>query len=110
MTMRELYITLVELTESKNILLVEELPPCGVKHLRGLFWNNEEGSMIWINPTLSLAQKISTLAHELGHFMLHRETGYSILESGTTDNQREREATEYGRRLIRFLISIWNTP
>lgn len=79
MTMQELYIALVELTESRNILLVEELPPCGVKHLRGLFWNNEEGSMIWINPTLSLAQKISTLAHELGHYMLHRTSGTNIL-------------------------------
>jgi len=104
MTMQELYIALVELTESRNILLVEELPPCGVKHLRGLFWNNEEGSMIWINPTLSLAQKISTLAHELGHYMLHRTSGTNILHRGSTDQQKEREATEYGQRLIRFLI------
>ena len=104
MTMQELYIALVELTESRNILLVEELPPCGVKHLRGLFWNNEEGSMIWINPTLSLAQKISTLAHELGHYMLHRTSGTNILHRGSTDQQKEREATEYGQRLIWFLI------
>mgnify|MGYP001298699784 FL=1 len=110
MTMQELYKRLVKLAEQRNIVVVDhDNMPVDVG-FAGWYMYDQNENFIWIRPSLPLAKKISVLAHELGHFMLHRETGYSILESGTTDNQREREATEYGRRLIRFLISIWNTP
>jgi Zn-dependent peptidase ImmA (M78 family) len=104
MTMRELYRALTELTERRGISLIEDEPSEGMADVKGLFYSGQGWSMIWIKPSLPLAQKISTLAHELGHYMLHRTSGTNILHRGSTDQQKEREATEYGQRLIWFLI------
>lgn len=104
MTMQELYGALRELTERRGIRLTEDEPSAGMEGVNGLFCRGQGWSMIWVRPSLPLAQKISTLAHELGHYMLHRASGVNLLERGGIDEQKEHEATEYGRRLIRFLI------
>ena len=104
MTLKELYSRLKELAGQRNVFVVDDDEmPTDVGFL-GLYIHDKGEDFIWIKPSLPLAKKIFVLAHELGHFKLHRTTGMNCLLEEGSDPQKEAEATEYGRRLIRFLI------
>lgn len=110
MTLSDLYSKLIELANKRNIFIVDDYEMPSNVGFQGLYVYVQDEDYIWINPSLPLAQKISTLAHELGHFKLHRgKPSSSILEAsywrdGSHHEAIELEADEYGRRLVRFLV------
>lgn len=98
----ELYDALKELTAKRDILFREEKGP---HELHGFMAFGVIVSMIFINNDMPTYEKACTLAHELGHYMLHRNSLASLLYD--TDREYhgliEQQADAYGERLIRLL-------
>ncbi len=91
----------------------------------GLFVMKNDKSYIRYNNTESEHRQRFTIAHELGHFMLHKEDKplfvdknekilYRNFDSSTGEIKKEREANAFAAALLmpRFLLkqAISNTP
>lgn len=77
----------------------------------GMLVMNEGGGAIGYNPQHSSARQRFTIAHELGHYILHREEAplfidkqYSVVfrdeRSSTGADKREREANAFASALL----------
>ena len=67
------------------------------------FYDHDEGK-IFVNSEDDSEEKLFTIAHELGHFLLHKEyaasEGYIPRLKTEVNNEQEREADEFAVRLL----------
>lgn len=114
---------LIKLARKRGIkVYVKEFGSISKYFIRGRYVRNGSIDVILINQELPNWYKPITLAHELAHYVLHREqsineiysniTGIypsyknSMLEGPIKDiikNKQEQEADEYGKRLRSYL-------
>ncbi len=77
----------------------------------GVLVVNEEGGVIGVNKDHALVRKRFTIAHEIGHYVLHRgdeqlfiDKGYKVLFRDETSGQgtdiRERDANAFAAALL----------
>jgi Zn-dependent peptidase ImmA (M78 family) len=102
---KQLYNTLKELAVKRDIHVFERKGP---KQLHGFIAFMPKQTFIFINKYLSISEKSFTLAHELGHYMRHRNNLNSLLYDSDYGYHDliEQEADAYGNRLLRLVIKI----
>lgn len=103
-----LYDALMALAEKRKIQVIEEsLPESLSEKIKGFYaprWNGTS-DLILINKSLSLEQKLPTLAHELAHHQLHNDGTPGIYWPGTaTAKPLDAEADRYAGRLLAYLL------
>ncbi|ACV64382.1 hypothetical protein Dtox_3673 [Desulfofarcimen acetoxidans DSM 771] len=105
-----IYTALKKLAKKRGIRAKEVLFPDNLKDdFRGLYYDDSGVKLILINQEDNLEERIFTLAHELGHYALHRE--FLTCARWTCSYQEdeghwktvEDEADSFARRLIFFI-------
>ncbi|WP_111308564.1 ImmA/IrrE family metallo-endopeptidase [Confluentibacter sediminis] len=122
----------LNITSAKKIDVKKICKSCGVDvkpenldvDVSGLFVIKQKGAYIRYNNNEAPLRQKFTIAHEFGHFVLHKDTPlfiskndkimYRNLESSTGEIQREREANSFAASLLmprKFIIEEINkTP
>lgn len=104
---RLLYDALMVLAEKREIQVIEEhLPESLSQRIKGLHARHWKGTrdLILINKSLSLEQKLLTLAHELAHHQLHNDGPTGVHWPGTaTAEPLDAEADHYADRLLSYV-------
>ena len=82
------------------------------ENISGVLVINKDQSVIGVNPNESSVRQRFTIAHELGHFLLHRNSEESIFvdkdfkvlfrnqESATGEHKREQEANAFAASIL----------
>lgn len=65
------------------------------------------GGAIFYNHTCSIARQRFTVAHELGHIVLHNGNGLYNREPSENDNPIEQEANVFASRLLAPACVLW---
>ena len=102
-----LYCALKDIATRRGIVMMDSQPiPKKIdRALHGLYFKLDDQSYIVINPNRSREVMAETLAHELGHFMLHRDNLNGVLYNSDRGYRefKEVEANCFAIRLIHFL-------
>lgn len=87
-----------ELCNALNVII--KYDPLG--STKGYFLNTLEGFFIVLNCNLDEWERKVVLAHELGHFILHKENNICFLKNYTYNitNKSENEANEFASHLL----------
>ena len=75
----------------------------------GMLWNDNGKYIIVINPSLPRTRLLFTLAHELGHFLMHRWYQPSFFCTriyGQSTDPKERQANVFAAELLMPLDKI----
>lgn len=98
-----IYQALKEKAKLKGIFVCDDIqPPAGVeKKLKGVFFARNGEFFIYINPLCTLEERIFTMAHELGHYGLHKDMNMELyLMKGEYYHKIERQANRFAELLI----------
>lgn len=78
---------------------------------RGLIRKYKRSYIICINSELDELEQLKTCAHELGHYMLHRNVNTLFMRTCTylKTDRYEIEATEFGNLLLKNILDIKQT-
>ena len=97
-----LYKRLLELAEKRGLRIKQKAVWKPIRDkLHGFYLNNQR--LIVVNRHLSQAQKNFTLAHELGHYSLHRDTAALARRFKTYKEflgEGEKEADRFAEKLL----------
>ncbi|OPX94753.1 MAG: hypothetical protein A4E53_00016 [Pelotomaculum sp. PtaB.Bin104] len=113
-SVKRLYRALLTLAEKRNIAVFEikfSYFTRGKDKITGLYCCSE--NLILIEQNVSLSKKVFILAHELGHYVLHRailNTTYWAVAYYSDINfrdERESEADRFAQKLLAFLTRIY---
>jgi Zn-dependent peptidase ImmA (M78 family) len=80
-----------------------DLWPVQTDKFAGCLWRNDEEWTIMLNTKQNPRRKLFTIAHELGHYFLHRQLKNQFtcdISSTTPSNDIEREANAFAAELL----------
>lgn len=99
------YQELLKIAKRRHIRVIEESLPEELVFFNGIFAHCLDMDMIVINKDKPWKEKEFTLAHELGHYQLHRLTVDLAYYEADNDyhNFIEDEANRFANRLLAFL-------
>lgn len=87
---------------------IDEFPMLN-NHFAGMLWNDDGHYIIVINPDLPKPRRLFTLAHELGHFLMHRfyqPAFFCTRLNGQAFDPKERQANVFAAELLMPLDRI----
>lgn len=102
----KIYEELLKIVAENNIEMVNNV--ISQRGLNGLYMNYGGRDFIALNKNLNAKKRNFILAHELGHFKLHREQIDNILyfnDRGYKE-KKEKEANQYAMELINYLTLL----
>lgn len=71
--------------------------------IRGYYFDKDVVQAIIIDSSLSEEERQFSLAHELGHYVRHRASGYSLDSPKELIAQNEKEADYFASRLLQWI-------
>jgi len=89
-------------------VIIDEFPMQS-NSFAGMLWNDDGRYIIVINPDLPKSRKLFTLAHELGHFLMHRfyqPAFFCTRLNGQAFDPKERQANVFAAELLMPLDKI----
>lgn len=87
-----------EMVQGMNVILIQE-PLVGIK---GFYQYYKRNNLIYIDPNLPEIGQVETLAHEIGHMVLHKGINRIFMESytGLNTSKYEIEADTFAAELL----------